>query len=222
MLISLLINNPILGLAWLIVILMALTVHEFSHAAMAHFKGDDTAEKLGRLTLNPFAHIDPIGLIPLLFFGFGWAKPVPINPYHFQNPRRDSLHVALAGPASNLLLAAICGVTYRLVTSTGADVGTLPFLLLVGTIINLMLMFFNLIPIFPLDGSRILDVLLVKPEQQKFLLALKKYGPQALMILVLISLLTHIDAFFFISIPAQIACYGLTGKVCLAAIGAAM
>lgn len=218
MLLQLLFQSPGVGLAWLAVIIIALSVHEFAHAAVAHAKGDPTAEQYGRLTLNPLAHLDLMGLIPLLLFGFGWAKPVPYNPYHFKHPRWDSLMVALAGPGSNLALAAVAGVVYRVLTSTGGDQGLLPAFLLIAALVNLLLFFFNLIPIYPLDGSKILDALFVKPHQQIWLMKLKIYGPQVLLVLVLISLFTHVDTFFFISIPAQLACYGLTGEVCYVAI----
>lgn len=222
MLLELFFQSPAIGFAWLAVIILALTVHEFAHAAVAHAKGDSTAEQHGRLTLNPLAHLDPVGLIPLFLFGFGWAKPVPYNPYHFKHPRKDALLVALAGPASNLVLAAIAGLAYRLVTTMGDQYGLLPAFLIIAALVNLLLFFFNLIPIYPLDGSKILDAVFVKPHQLVWVMKLRIYGPQILFMLVLVSIFTRIDTFFFISIPAQLACYGLTGEVCYAAIIGAM
>lgn len=221
MLIQLFLASPGIGFAWLAVIVIALSVHEFAHAAVAHAKGDTTAERAGRLTLNPLAHLDPIGLIPLFLFGFGWAKPVPYNPYHFQNPRIDALLVGLAGPGSNLLLATLAGITYRIIGNAG-ETGLLPSFLLIAVLVNLLLFFFNLIPIHPLDGSKILDALVVKPSQQIWLYRIKTHGPNVLLMLVLISIFTNINTFFFVSIPAQLACYGLTGEVCYQAIMGAL
>jgi Zn-dependent protease len=216
MLIDLFLRSPGVALAWLAVIVMALSIHEFAHALVAHLKGDSTAEQHGRLTLNPLAHLDPVGLIPLILFGFGWAKPVPFNPYHFKNPRIDSLLVSLAGPGSNLVLAAVSGLVFRGITAAGGDFGLLPVFLIISTLVNLMLFFFNLVPIYPLDGSKMIDAIFVKPQHHMWVQRLKVYGPQVLMVLVLISLFTNIDTFFFVSIPAQLACYGFTGTACFA------
>lgn len=153
-------------------ILIAITVHECSHALAAKKLGDDTAEYAGRLTLNPLAHIDPIGAILFLIVGFGWAKPVPVNPLHFRNPRRDNALVALAGPASNLVLAFLVYLGLHLLLSVspqtaesllGGDGGNgvgMQFLaqfLRTSLFVNLGLMAFNLLPIAPLDGSKILE-----------------------------------------------------------------
>ncbi len=160
--------NPISILA----ILMALTVHEFSHAYVARRLGDPTAENEGRLTLNPISHLDPLGTILMLMVGFGWAKPVPVNPMYFQNPKRDMMLTALAGPASNLILAFISFIALVLVSGAMvgnvwdlfavADAGTvgsrfLQQFLASSLFINLGLMAFNLLPIAPLDGSKILQ-----------------------------------------------------------------
>lgn len=222
MLIDLFFQNPGVGFAWLAVIIIALSVHEFSHAMVAHMKGDPTAEQHGRLTLNPFAHLDPVGLIPLFLFGFGWAKPVPYNPYQFKNPRFDSLMVALAGPGSNLVLAVLAGAGYRILQGIGGDFGLLPMFLLIAALVNLLLLFFNMVPVYPLDGSKILDAVFIKQHHQAWLIKLKVYGPQILFVLVLISIFTQINAFFFVSVPAELACYGLTGESCLRVISAAL
>ncbi len=222
MLIDLFLRSPGVALAWLAVIVMALSIHEFSHALVAHVKGDSTAEQYGRLTLNPLAHLDPIGLIPLLLFGFGWAKPVPYNPYHFKHPRIDSLLVALAGPGSNLALAAISGLVFRALAASGGDYGLLPIFLIISTLVNLMLFFFNLIPIYPLDGAKMIDAVFIKAWHQVWVQRLKVYGPQILLVLVLISLFTNIDTFFFVSIPAQLACYGFTGTACFAQLASVL
>ena len=151
--------------------LIALTVHEFSHGYTAYKLGDPTARSLGRLTLNPIKHIDPIGALCMVFFKFGWARPVPIDPRYFKKPKRDFALVALMGPLSNLTLAIFSAFSYSAVYaifstySFSSEFGlaiiqnTLNFLY-VFHILNLGFTVFNLIPIPPLDGSRILNVVL--------------------------------------------------------------
>lgn len=145
----------------IIVFISALTFHEFCHALTAYFLGDTTAQRMGRLTLNPLAHIDPIGLLLLILVRFGWAKPVPFNPHNFTHPRLYSVLVGLAGPCSNILLA---------IASLIALHHTPPFLSPQWTLvwneffqlsvwINVMLGVFNLLPIPPLDGSHLLKAL---------------------------------------------------------------
>ncbi len=149
------------------VILLSLSVHEFSHGKAADVLGDPTPRSMGRLTLNPIAHLDPIGaLVLLLTRRFGWAKPVPINPRNFRNPARDIMVVSLAGPASNVGLAIGFSLVFRFILfllEMGAltyAVGNFTFFLIemiqIGIIINLALAIFNLLPVPPLDGSKIL------------------------------------------------------------------
>ena len=153
--------------AWLVRIpplIFALTVHEFAHALAAYHCGDDTARLNGRLTLDPLAHLDPIGTICLLFSFFGWAKPVPVNPANFHHPRRDDILVSVAGVATNLATAVAVGLVLRFTYGWGVwqtQGGAIAWsMLLLLCQISVGLMLFNLIPIPPLDGSHVLRQLL--------------------------------------------------------------
>lgn len=141
-------------------ILLALTIHEYAHGWMAMKLGDPTARDAGRLTLNPVAHLDPIGALMLLWGPFGWAKPVPVNGSYFKKPKRDIFLVSAAGPISNVLLAIVLGSIHRLLmVNTPAFINSIPHLqqfLLLTILINLGISFFNLLPVPPLDGSKIL------------------------------------------------------------------
>ena len=157
--------------AYLMIILLITPIHEFAHAWAAYKMGDDTASLQGRMTLNPFAHLDPVGTISMLIFGFGWGKPVPINPLRFKKYRRGIGVTALAGPASNLIVAFFGMIAYKLVEyawmANMAKTGDLDsaysngfyyayLLLMLFTRLNVGLGVFNLIPIYPLDGEKIL------------------------------------------------------------------
>ncbi|MBI2550733.1 site-2 protease family protein [Candidatus Uhrbacteria bacterium] len=217
MIFSLFRADPLLALAWLIALFFSLTFHEFSHAFIAKLRGDRTAEFMGRLTLNPFAHIDPLGLMFLLFVGFGWAKPVPYNPRSLRDPRWDSARIALAGPASNFLLAMISALILRGLLASGAlasDSLLLAFLFLV-IILNLSLMFFNLIPIPPLDGSKFLFAFLDGPEHVQTRFFLERYGSLFLLgFAVILPQATGIDIFGFISSASSSTCSWLLGVSC--------
>ena len=145
----------------LIIALIALPIHECAHGYAAYRMGDHTAKRQGRLTLNPLAHFDPIGTVAIVLFGFGWAKPVPINPLNFENPKKGMMISSLAGPMSNIGLAFIAMVLYKLsyiplsLGAGGAFFMTVQTFLLLMISINITLGVFNLIPIPPLDGSRI-------------------------------------------------------------------
>jgi Zn-dependent protease len=174
------------------VLLTAFAVHEFAHAWTADRFGDPTPRNNGRLTLNPMAHLDPMGSLMLIVVGFGWAKPVPVNPYALA--RRSTaamMWVSLAGPASNLLMALIASIPFQLglvslfgaAPSSGQILPSIDLLLWEFVSINLLLFLFNLIPISPLDGEKILYFLLPPPGQQ-FMDRIRPYGPLILLALV--------------------------------------
>jgi len=158
-----------------LLLLVCFPVHEMAHALAAKWLGDDTGEQMGRITLNPIAHLDPIGAILFALLGFGWAKPVPVNIYRLNgNPRASFALVALAGPVSNLLMALLFGILFQVVTPLGAS-PAVRFSLFTAVSLNVILALFNLIPVPPLDGSRILAVLL-PPEAQGIMDQISRYG----------------------------------------------
>lgn len=171
-----------------VALVVAATIHEFAHAYVADRLGDPTPRAQGRLTLNPLAHLDPLGSILILLAGFGWAKPVQINPMHFRDWRRDTIIVAAAGPLANITLLFALGVPYKLgLLDFG---GSAADRLLVTVIqINAMLAVFNLIPVPPLDGSKILMGLL-PPAQAVSYARLQPYGVLILLLLVMTNVLS--------------------------------
>ena len=175
------------------VLLFALVFHEFSHGWVANKLGDPTAKYAGRLTLNPMAHLDLFGSLMILFVGFGWAKPVPVDSRYLANPRTDMMKIAFAGPAANLLLAFIAGSLIRL---TG-NMGVLSSMLIMFAQINIMLAVFNMIPIPPLDGSQIFSGLMIR-HNPDLVIKLQVYGPQILMGLILFGMLTRISPIWWL------------------------
>jgi len=148
------------------VFLLALTIHEFAHGWVANLLGDPTARLQGRLTLNPIAHLDPIGTLAIVFIGFGWARPVPVDSRYLKRPQRDMMFIAAAGPASNVVLAVLSAFCVRMIPWSGSSPEWVwlvkPVLLMLYTSVgaNVILAVFNLLPIPPLDGSRVLSGLL--------------------------------------------------------------
>ncbi len=184
---------------WLVPVLLAITVHEVAHGYVARRFGDTTAYMLGRLTLNPFKHIDPVGtvLVPafmILTIGiaFGWAKPVPVNFSHLRNPKRDMAIVAVAGPAVNLIMAilwaVIAGVAMRLVQAQLSFLEPLVLMGVAGIFINTVLMVLNLIPIPPLDGGRV-AVGLLPGKWAWYLSRVEPYGIWILVVMIITGVL---------------------------------
>ncbi len=166
MLIRLLFENPLLFLMVAVAILLALSIHEYFHAWTAFYLGDPTAKYAGRLTINPIAHLDPLGTLLLFFVGIGWGKPVPINPLNFKDRKKGDLLVGLAGPGSNFLMALAVGLILRFIEISNPG---LVFFLAFFVWINLVLGLINMIPVPPLDGSHILFALPIS-ENIKILL----------------------------------------------------
>lgn len=190
-------------------VLLAVTVHEVAHGWMALRLGDPTAKLLGRLTLNPLKHLDPVGtLVFFLTRTIGWAKPVPINPFNFRDPRRDMAFVALAGPLANIALALLSALVYRglllggLVDWFEPLFLPLSLMLKMAVIVNLGLALFNLIPVPPLDGSRILMGFLPRREAR----ALASLEPYGFIILVGLILLGVVRAVVY---PVLYSLFGL-------------
>jgi Zn-dependent protease len=173
---NLLIAEPLIAFAWVVAIVFAIGIHEFSHALVAKLQGDSTAELEGRVTLNPLAHLDPFGFIVLVLFGFGWGKPVPFNPYNLKARRWGPAIVSLAGPAMNVLGLIVFGVILAvLVRTTTLPSDNLLVIFLEHLVrFNIVLALFNLLPIPPLDGSKLLTLL---PDQFRGLVeGITKYG----------------------------------------------
>lgn len=165
------------------VMLLSLTLHEWGHAYAAHLCGDDTARNLGRMTLNPLKHIDPIGFIAILLVGFGWAKPVPVNPRNYRNYKKDEAIVSLAGVTMNLLLAILFSAAFiplfrMYVTGSYSwlENGLLIDIIMYGVSLNLVLAIFNLLPVYPLDGYHIFELLFARRLPMKAFLFLRRYG----------------------------------------------
>ena len=202
--------DPPTLIARLFVLMTAFSVHEFAHAWTADRFGDTTPRQYGRLTLNPLAHLDVMGSLLLLVAGFGWAKPVPVNANYLERRSPAALMwVALAGPMSNLLMAVIAAIPFKMglinifssFESVGGVLPTLPYLLLEFVYINLILMLFNLIPLYPLDGEKI-ALYTFPPAWSKFIGSLRPYSMLIFLALFFVLPYAGIDVFSWLMAPA--------------------
>jgi len=209
--------DPATLIARLIVLVITFTIHEFAHAWTATQLGDETPRQYGRLTLNPLAHLDPMGSLLLLVVGFGWAKPVPINPYALgRRTPAGVMWVSLAGPFSNLLMAILAAAPFRMglvsvvagLTTTRAILPNLSQILVQFILINLLLCLFNLIPLAPLDGEKIIDYFL-PPSLAKVFENIRPYGPIILIVVVLVAPMFGVDIISMIIMPPLRALFGL-------------
>jgi len=174
--INTLFSDPISFFIWSLALILAITIHEFSHALVAVKLGDPTPKLQGRLTLNPLAHLDPIGTLMLLLVRFGWGKPVQFDPYNLQKPRRDAALISIAGPVSNLLLATVLAIILNLFIRPFGPYASLSSFLVPVIYLNVLLAVFNLIPIHPLDGGKILVGLLPKDQAGEVDSFMHRYG----------------------------------------------
>lgn len=208
--------DPATLISRMIVLVIAFTVHEFAHAWTADMFGDQTPRMNGRLTLNPLSHLDPMGSLLLLVAGFGWAKPVPVNPYALQ--RRSSaamMWVSFAGPLSNFLMAIVGAIPFRIglvsmfsAFGSGGFFPTPAKLLFEFVVINLVLMLFNLIPLAPLDGEKIADFFF-PPSWSRVLDKIRPYGPMILIAIVFLGPFVGLDLIGWILGPPLQALFGL-------------
>lgn len=181
---ELLFSNPIEFIIVAVLLVIAISVHEFSHAYAADHLGDPTPRLAGRLTLDPRAHLDPIGTLLIFIVGFGWGKPVPFDPFNLRDPKRDSAIISFAGPLSNLLMAICASLLFRFL-----DAIPVIFPSLIGEILfqfiyfNVLLAVFNLIPVHPLDGFKVVAGLLPKKYYSDWM-DLSRYGMIFLIMLI--------------------------------------
>ena len=167
-------------LLFLPALLIAITVHEFAHAWAADRLGDPTPQLQGRLSLNPLKHLDPVGTLMLLFFRFGWGKPVEFDPYNLRHPRRDAAVISLAGPAINLILATVLSLVLKFSPSPLFSIFLYPVIL-----ININLAIFNLLPVPPLDGAKILYGILPREWADEYNDFMGRYGTILLILLII-------------------------------------
>ena len=180
-LISLLFSDPISFVLVAVGLVISVTIHEFAHAYVADKLGDPTPRYQGRVTLDPRAHLDPFGTLAILLIGFGWGKAVQFDPYNLKDPKRDVALIALAGPALNILLATLLSLAIGFLNLQGIVLAVL----LPVIFINVMLAIFNLVPVSPLDGSKIAQAILPKEVALEYELFMSRYGNFVLLALIL-------------------------------------
>jgi Zn-dependent protease len=191
--------NASAAVAFLLGLVIGITVHEASHATSAYLLGDDTAYRDGRVTLNPISHLDLLGSLMLLLAGFGWGRPTPVVPSKLRGGVFGPVAVALAGPVSNLLIVAVCAVLYLLPPFQG---GYLQIIALMMAFTNALLFVFNLIPIPPLDGSKVIFPFLPR-VLDGFVDFMNQYGPMILLGLILVSFVTNLPVLSILLAPVQ-------------------
>ena len=197
-------SNPVIFIVIVVALVFALCVHEFSHGYIAYIYGDDTAYRMGRLTLNPLKHLDLIGSMMILFIGFGYAKPVPVNPNNLNNPRTDMIKVAAAGPVSNFILSFLGVLFFTLLSKFGLLQENYRIFFTYFIMINTYLGLFNLIPIYPLDGGQIFGNFIAKYDKNIFI-KLNKYGPKILLGVIILNVFTSIPILSWIlDTPAKL------------------
>lgn len=207
-------GNGVQGILELLItafcVFLSLSIHEVSHGYAARLLGDDTAKSMGRLSLNPRAHLDPIGAICLFLFGFGWANPVPVNPRNFSKTSMKSGMVitSLAGPVSNILTAFVCMILIRLLRFCGSGIWIFPIYTVLSVMIsmNLSLAVFNFIPVPPLDGYKILSAVL-PPKYYFKLMQYERYG------FIILLLIIYLKPFNLLLSAAVNGIYGLLAAV---------
>ncbi|HLC94734.1 MAG TPA: site-2 protease family protein [Patescibacteria group bacterium] len=179
-------ENPLFLVVFVPVLLFTIAIHEYAHARMADYLGDPTGRLMGRMTINPLAHIDLFGLLFLFLFGFGWGKPVPFDPFNLKNPRRDAAIISLAGPVSNFTAAILCSFLLKLITffplGIISTIGS-PVLQIIISF-NILLGVFNLVPIAPLDGFKIVGGILPEKKAHEWY-QLERYGIIFLLVLIM-------------------------------------
>jgi len=194
-------QNPSVAVAFLLGLVIGITVHEASHATSAYLLGDDTAYRDGRVTLNPASHLDLLGSLMLLMAGFGWGRPTPVVPSKLRGGVFGPVSVALAGPASNLLIVAFCAALYLLPPFRDQG-GYLFILVIMVAFTNALLFVFNLIPIPPLDGSKVIFPFLPR-ALDGFVDFMNQYGPMILLGLILVSFVTNLPIFNVLLAPVR-------------------
>ena len=194
-------SNPSAAVAFLLGLVIGITVHEASHATSAYLLGDDTAYRDGRVTLNPVSHLDLLGSLMLLMAGFGWGRPTPVVPSKLKGGVFGPVAVALAGPVSNLLIVAVCATLY-LLPPFRAQGGYLFILVFMVAFTNALLFVFNLIPIPPLDGSKVIFPFLPR-ALDGFVMFMNQYGPMILLGLILVSFVTNLPIFSILLAPVR-------------------
>lgn len=204
-------KDPIIALAFIVGLVFAITIHEFAHAFVAYRLGDPTAKLAGRLTLNPSSHLDPIGTIALLVIGFGWGKPTPFDPFNLRNVKRDSALISVAGALSNFLLAIILSLPYLIFYFTNNLTPEISGIYQTFSIViwlNIILGVFNLIPIHPLDGFKVLAGILPRDWYHDFIQT-ERYGIFILLILLVTGMIGRIlfpvvSSIFSLLVPGQV------------------